>query len=737
MNKTTSQPELQHLILLGGGHAQVTVLKDLAMRPIPGLRVTLISRDIMTPYSGMLPGFMEGHYDADEITIDLSHLARHAGVRFIHGEVKSMDTRTRTVTLEGRPPLYFDLLSINIGSSPDPASVTGAEQHSTPIKPISTLIERFDAIIKRSEGQHIAIIGGGAAGVEVALALKYRMREIDGTKISIIHRGERLVPEYPESAARRLNAICQSRGISVHCGHAVKAVAADHLLLADDSRFPVDHALLITAGRAPSWLAETGLRLDSDGFISVNEHLQSTSHDFIFASGDIAGLGFAPRPKAGVFAVRAGDPLSENLRRKLLGKPLRLWKPQRKYLALIGLGGRRALPVRGARSMPPSWFAWKLKEWIDRKFMRKYTELAEMEPPLPSPLAAQINAEDDPALAKMRCLGCGGKAGHGTLHDALEEATRLTKAYFPNAAPLNPLTSDSSTTEVGGGKVVQSVDALSAIVDDPFFLGIITVRHALSDLFASNARPLSAHALITLPPAVIQLQQDDISQLMTGAMLALQTEGAVLAGGHTSEGDSMQLGFSVTGVRENGEAMPPREGDVLILTKPLGVGIIMAAHGQGERAASGLLRARAIDTMLQSNGRAARIIARHGTFSMTDVSGFGLIRHTLSLLSRGEDALSATIRHNSLPVLPGVDALIDRGIQSSLAALNRKSAPPIMEIDVPQTIYHDPQTGGGLLAAVPPSLADAVLSEVKAAGIPAAAIGVISSDRTARVRVKE
>ena len=152
MHKGQRQSDLQHLVLLGGGHAQVSVLKDLAMHPLPGLRITLISRDILTPYSGMLPGYIEGCYRSDEITIDLSHLARHAGARLIHAEVSKIDPDARTITIPGRPPLHYDLLSINIGSTPDPEAIAGAAAHATPIKPISTLLDRFDAMLKRSEG---------------------------------------------------------------------------------------------------------------------------------------------------------------------------------------------------------------------------------------------------------------------------------------------------------------------------------------------------------------------------------------------------------------------------------------------------------------------------------------------------------------------------------------------------------------------------------------------------------
>ena len=734
MNTITNQPDLQHLILLGGGHAQVTVLKDLAMRPIPGLRITLISRDILTPYSGMLPGYMEGYYQEKEITIDLSHLARVAGARFIHANVTAIDPDAKTVTISGRPPMHYDLLSVNIGSSPDVSVIPGAKDHATPIKPISTLLGRFDELVQRSDGKHIAIIGGGAAGVEVALSLHHRLKNNSDTKISLYHRGNRLVPEYPISASRRLLDIFKSRGIDVTLGKAVTYIGEDHIKLDDMTEHALDHTLVVTAGGAPSWLKDTGLALDQTGFIKVNSFLQSMSHDSVFASGDIAGLAFAPRPKAGVFAVRGGKPLAENIRRKLHGMPLVAWKPQQKYLALIGTGGGEAIPVRGNVSLPHSRLAWQLKEYIDRAFITKFSDLPKMATPAKPAIAAVLDG-DDPALADMRCLGCGAKAGYGTLHDAIKDAAQITLDHYPDSTPFSDITSDSSEINLNGISVIQSVDAISALVDDPFLLGKISARHAMSDLFASNAKPLSAMAIITLPSALSALQQDDISQIMAGAMLALHEDGAKLTGGHTSEGETMQVGFAVTGIPADDKTPDPAEGNILILTKPLGTGIIMAGHGQGLQKADGHIRAEAIRTMATSNGIAARTLKEFGPLAMTDVTGFGLARHTLSLLSRGGDSLSASFSASALPLLAGVADLIADGVRSSLYPLNSKAAPVIMETDASDVIMHDPQTGGGLLVAMPANLAEDALKALIDNGVEAAPIGTITADGAHQIRV--
>lgn len=734
MNTANTQPDLRHLILLGGGHAQVSVLKNLAMNPMPGLRITLISRDVLTPYSGMLPGYIEGYYKAAEITIDLSHLARLAGARFIHAEVTSINPDDHTITITGRPALHYDLLSIDIGSSPDITSIPGATEFATPVKPISTLLDRFDDIMDRTEGRKIAIIGGGAAGVEMALSLQSRLQNQTNTAITLIHRGNRLVPEYPASAARHLAQICSDRGITVKCQTAVTAIGQDHINLSDGIDMPIDHTLLVTAGAAPDWLQKTGIALNDQGFIAVNHHLQSISHPAIFASGDIAGLDFDPRPKAGVFAVRAGKPLTENIRRFLLGKPLIAWRPQKRYLALIGTGGGMALPSRGGIALPPSRLAWRLKEYIDRAFITKFSAFPPM-PKAPSAELAHDLTEEDPALADMRCLGCGAKTGHGTLEDALKQAAEITQRTYPDSTPFDDIASDSNIISDGKTSIVQSVDVISDLVTDPFLLGKIAARHAMSDLFASNVTPHSALAIITLPEARQQMQQDDIAQLMAGGMLALHEDGATLGGGHTSQGKTLQIGFSVTGFDQGKPAPEPQPGDVLILTKPLGIGVIMAGHASGHPAADGQLRETAIATMLESNGRAARILNAFGPVAMTDVTGFGLARHTLSLLSRGGKALSATIYDSKLPVIGGVDPLIAGGMHSSLYPLNKAAATVIMETATSDVIYHDPQTGGGLLIAMPEAKAEAALTRLVDGGIAASKIGVVTADGAPQIRV--
>ena len=740
-----TEPDLKHLVLLGGGHAQVSVLKSMIMAPVKGLRVTLISRDILTPYSGMLPGYIEGLYTAKDITIDLSHLARLAGARFIHGTVEKLDAHRRKLTVQGYPEMGYDLLSINIGSSPDMGAIKGAEAHAIPVKPISQLLDNLHPLLdqntKDGSRKTIAVIGGGAGGVEMALSLHQRLivNEQRPLELCLIGRSPRVLSEFTPQAADKIMPVFKAKNIACHLGVSVDAITEDGVVLANGSVIKADHVLAVTAGRPASFLAESGLALDEKGFVAVDNTLQSTSHDSVFAAGDIASVIGAPRPKAGVFAVRAGPIFSENLRRHLLGEQLQHWQPQKNYLALVGTGGRHAMAVRGRLVLRPSGMLWRLKEWIDRRFIEKFSDLPQMPQLSPSPLARLMTSqghEGEAALAAMRCLGCGAKTGFSDLDQGIAEAEAFLRAQgiaFDQSIKTN---ADSAGIDLPQSKIVQSVDAISALVDDPFTLGRIAALHAMSDIFASHAKPHSALAILTLPHAFSSLQKNDITQILAGAMLALGQHGAVLSGGHTSAGAELQVGFAVTGLAQDAEMNTPRDGDALILTKPLGIGVIMAAHADGgHRMVDGLARQAAIDVMTSSNGVAAEILATFGCFPMTDVTGFGLARHGLSLASTiGDGTSSLVIDLARVPIIPPALELAQAGVASSLFHANRLAAPVTGQHPALPLLY-DPQTGGGLLAVVSQEQSKAIVKKLQEADLDAAVIGRISCDGKAEIRL--
>lgn len=726
------------LVLVGGGHAQVAILKSLAMKPVAGLRTTLVSRDIDTPYSGMLPGFVEGVWSAADIHIDLSRLAQMAGARFVHAAVTKIDAGAQLLHLAYRPPLPFDILSLNIGGEPDLDAIDGAAQHCIPVKPISLFRARLEALTATGYPDRLAVIGGGAAGCELALALSKRWFHATGTRpqINLYTRGARLVPEMPARAARLIFESLSAVGVKVHCGQSVTGVMADELYLEDAARHPFDACFLVTPVAPPSWLSDSGLALDERGFVAVHQTLQSVSHPHVFAAGDIATMVDAPTPKAGVYAVRAGPVLARNIRRHLAGRSLRRWTPQKRALAILGTADGRAVGIRGKHaSASRAW--WWAKTWIDRRWMAKYTNPKMPPPPAPEMFAGlkdRSTSATDPAFEAMRCLGCGAKTGHETLAAAMRDAVKmaLSLGADPGLMPPDGLADDSAILPVPeDGELVQSIDSLSEIVSDPYLLGRISAIHAISDIYAANAVPVWAMANVTMSMARLELQQHQLTQLMTGALLALSEAGVQLVGGHTGEGHDLGLGFAVTGWRKAAPIPPqPGEDTTLILTKPLGIGVIMAAHMQ--LAARGEEVSAAIDMMATGNGPAAQLLSEHSPI-MTDVTGFGLARHALNLAERCGSA-GAMIDLETLPCLDGAQALFDKGYRSTLHDQNRAAVRLANDVtasgamtsgvkNARTEILFDPQTSGGLLAALPAADAMRAVKRLVDGGVPAVIVG--------------
>src|SRR5438105_9855924 len=304
----------QDLVLVGGGHAHVHVLKSFGMRPMPGVRVTLLARDVETPYSGMLPGYVAGHYSFAECHIDLRRLARFAGARLIHDEAIGLDRARRQVRCRNHPPIRYDLVSLDIGSTPRLGDVPGAAEHTVSVKPIDHFGERWEALLERARDLghlRLALVGGGAGGVELALSAQHRLAALLKTppEVTLVTR-EGLLPSHNKRVQLRFAQILAERGIRVVAGNPIVRVEPSRLIAADGVEIGFDEALWVTEAAGAPWLADTGLPLDARGFLVIDETLRSPADPAIFAAGDIATMPAHPRDQSGVFAVRAGPPLA-------------------------------------------------------------------------------------------------------------------------------------------------------------------------------------------------------------------------------------------------------------------------------------------------------------------------------------------------------------------------------------------------------------------------------------------
>ncbi|MCR9254631.1 MAG: selenide, water dikinase SelD [Alphaproteobacteria bacterium] len=717
-------PQVRDLVFLGGGHTHALVLRKWGMKPVRGVRVTLINPDVTAPYTGMLPGYIAGHYDRDSLDIDLVRLARFAGARLIVGTATGIDREAKTVTVPGRPPIPYDVLSVDIGITSDLPSLPGFRQHGVAAKPLAGFARGWESFVARIKAENrrpnVTVIGGGVAGAELALAMAHRLNT-QGTsgQITIV---ESLTPleDLGQMARERLLQALADYRIEVREGVTAEEISAEGVTLTNGGFLAADLVVGAAGARPHDWLADTGLAL-TNGFITVNADLRARNDPDIFAAGDCAHLAHAPRPKAGVYAVRAAPTLYGNLKSILTDWPLKPFRPQRDYLKLISLGRQAALADKFNIGLQGSWL-WRLKDRIDRDFMAQFDDLPEMEPPAP-PSDRNVASGVRAALGDGQpiCGGCGAKVGPSELTAVL---SRLSGLSHPDI--LTGPGDDAAVVRIGDRRQVISADHLRAFTEDPWMMGRIAALHALGDVWAMGAAPQAALATVILPPMSPTLQQRTLTDILEGAASALGDAGSALAGGHTTQGAELTVGFTVTGMAR-GEPIRVdggRPGDRLILTQPIGVGVVLAAEM--------VLKARGRwvqgcwDEMLHSQADAARILAE-SAHAMTDVTGFGLAGHLLAMLRPA--GLAAKVDLARVPLLDGALELTRMGVRSTLYPQNREQAEGIDLPDDPRTpLLFDPQTAGGLLAAVPDAEAPRVCSRLRAAGYDAEIIGQILPD---------
>lgn len=372
-----SRSESQNLVLLGGGHSHAIVLRQWQMHSLPNTRLRLLSDTEKAPYSGMLPAHVAGLYSHEQTHIDLPHLAQLAEAKFYHDKAIGLDLKRKQILCLNRPPLPFDTVSIDIGSTPATSTVPGAKDYTVPAKPVPVFLQYWEQFVQAVETtpnqpRTLAIVGGGAGGVELALNMQQRLQQSsDQVSIHLLQREPELLPQHGKWVRRHLHHLLTQRGVKLHLGEAVSEVFPDKVVCESGLTLETDIVFWVTQASAPDWIEESGLATDEQGFILVNEHLQSMSHPFVFAAGDIATMKTHPRPKAGVFPVRQGKPLFQNLQRTILEKPLVSYHPQRSYLSLIGTGDKSAIASWGPLGFH-SPLLWRWKDHIDRKFMDQF-----------------------------------------------------------------------------------------------------------------------------------------------------------------------------------------------------------------------------------------------------------------------------------------------------------------------------------------------------------------------------
>lgn len=366
----------QHLVLLGAGHAHVQVLVQLAAQPLPGTVVTLVAPYPRQMYSGMVPGFMAGHYTLDDCVIPLEPLVQRSGIRWLRHSATGLDAQRQTVQLDDGSTLHFDWLSVNTGPIQDRDKIErelpGAHEHALFVRPIETFSALWPRVAEMGDTRalRIAVIGAGAGGIELALAVRHRLPH---AAVTLVCGPTPPGANYSPKVQQRLLAVLKQRKVTVLQDVAV-AMQAGTVQLGCGADLACDVPLLATGAQAPQWLAGSGLALDAQGFIAVDMYQRSTSHSRVFAAGDVSTRMDRPLARSGVYAVRAGAVLAHNLAAATAGTALQPHQPPAATLNLLSCGDRYAVGTWGNFSAQGRW-VWWLKDWIDRRFMARYSKL--------------------------------------------------------------------------------------------------------------------------------------------------------------------------------------------------------------------------------------------------------------------------------------------------------------------------------------------------------------------------
>lgn len=699
----------RHVVLLGIGHTNAHILRMYGMQGLEDTALTCISNYNVATYSGMMPAVLAGQVRPEQMQIDLVRLCSSAGARLVTEAVTGLDPKAQRIIFKHRPPMPYDVLSVGIGSTAARANIDLSDDHIVEIKPMQTFLHRLQQTLQRLQPTvcdrplQVAIAGSGAAGVEVAFCLPVFLEQHWKSKfeLSVVTRSPEILANASPATRELALAELHRRQVKTFTHASISSVQHDCLKTADGTEIPADIVIWSTGAAAPELLSHLRLETDDRGFLLTRPTLQSTTNPHVFAVGDSGTIQHSPTPKAGVYAVRQGPVLWENLQRTLADVPLVTYKPQRSFLQLLNTGDGSAIGQWKGFSKSSRWLM-NLKHSIDSKFMKMYEPIQ--------------MADDEP----MQCRGCGCKVGAGLLNSALPSAGDI---QFDDAAEVG---------KTENYKIVASTDFFTSPFLDPYLAGRVAALHAASDIVASGASPKHALSNVVVPEGPPGPQQSTLCELLAGAKREFDAMGAAIVGGHTIEGPRLEIGFTVIGNAVGDHLLQKQnltEGDGLYMTKPLGIGVLLAAQMRSRCNAEHY--SQLVQAMLERQHAYAALAINSGVTAGTDITGFGLAGHLLEMLEASN--IAATLHLDDIPTLAGSTDAISAGIQSSLAPSNRLA---VAKVDASSAVRQkpcfdllfDPQTCGGLLLGVAERDADQINTAVVDAGLrPLMKIGTVDA----------
>ncbi len=683
----------QSLVLVGAGHANILVIRRFAMKPIPGVRLVIVSPESTFPYSGMLPGFLAGQYTNSELLIDVASAAERAGARFIRGSLSSIDTSKKTIEIdrsewlggESTTPLRYDYACLNTGAVPV-SSFPSKHPHCYYVKPIRELLGALPQIdtVMNQPGRRLVITGGGAAGVELAFAFRQRFGE--AVEILIVAKHPFESDPGLKPAAGIIRRAFNEKKINKIEGSSIVKVDETGVIFTGGKHMTADVVCVATPVMPPDWIKRSGIATEA-GFIKVDSHLRIFGVKDVFAVGDIISLP-DPRPRSGVMAIRAGQYLTRALWSWLSGRYPASFKPQKNWLTLLNQGNGSAVASNYQLAVKGRW-VFSLKDRIDRKFIDSFD-------------SSTIRSD-----TSMRCEGCAAKIPGHVIENILDTAFE-----------------DATIDIESGGVRFRSVDALTYFIDDPYLMGYLSLRHAISDIWAMGGTPSSALALVGIErTGNPKLEHDEFQQCMQGIKAAANAYQIKISGGHSMSLDQPFVAMTVEGqadrsIRKKGV----RCGDLICMSGPIGSGVLLAALK------SGLPVGEAIDAWLRtakcSLFKASQIAVSLDAHAMTDVTGFGLAGHLREMLDGSPFGFSW---HDDIPVFRGVKECLDQGVISTSFQDNVRYAGKI-GMGAPNSVVFDPQTCGPLIVSMPKSRSNILMRQWSALGLQPSLIGSVTTE---------
>ena len=682
LNKKKINVIEKDLVLLGAGHANIEVLRKLGMNTLKGLRVTVISNKYLSTYSGMVPSYIEGNYTWNEINTDLVQLCNNYSHRLIISSITKVDIVKKLIYLKNRPPICYDLLSINLGIQSDKSKISGSNKYALKLKPISEIKNTIDKILtfNKSKPQNkVVLIGAGAAGVEVALALSSRFKKNNlKNSIILLSKNKNILKGYNYFAKKNCEIELLKNNIKVIFNANVSKISKEYIIYNNKIKIYSKFPILCTRASPIDLLKRSNLPLNENGSIQINNSLLVNGTTNVFAAGDISEIKGYKTTKAGVYAVRQGKILYKNIRKKIYGKKLIKYYPQKNYLSIIGLPNKNALAVKSLVSFKSN-FLWYLKRYIDVKFIKKYTFKSKIE--------SKNEFNIDPFKHEMQCKGCGNKVPQSVL-----------ESVFKNNILRGSLDADQVTDTKN---LYQTTDIISSIINDPYKLGMISAKHALNDILASNSRALSSQMIVSMPPALNKINVRDLAQLKKGADVIMKESKCDITGGHTysSNDNQIYVGYSIIGRKKNIKNKSYSNQGSIYMTGHIGSAIIFAAIEQ--KIISGAYSKQVIKEMTTSNHKIFEILYKNNVSMLTDISGFGLAIHVYNLILRFPWLKGIQLAINQIPIYPGVEVALSKNIKSSLSDANEDYIINKLSFSHKNkklaNILYDPQTAGGFV----------------------------------------